>query len=71
MIMNLIRKIFEFGYLAIGLLSLVEAVLRWHSNQSKALIFLGFAILAVLMFFFKRRFRKKLESSQKNKNNYF
>jgi len=69
--MNFIRKLFEFGYLAIGLWSLVEAVLSWHSNQNKALIFLGFAVLAILMFFFKRHFRKKLESSQKNKHKYF
>lgn len=62
--MNFIRKIFEFGYLVIGIWSMVEAYLRWHTNQNKAYIFLIFAILAILMFFFKRRFRKKLESSQ-------
>lgn len=64
--MNFARKIFEFGYLIIGLWSLIEAFLIWNTNQNKALMFIGFTVLAVLMFFFKRRFRKKLESSQKN-----
>lgn len=64
--MNFIRKIFEFGYLIIGFWSLIEAFLIWNTNKNKALIFIGFTILAVLMFFFKRNFRKKQESSQKN-----
>jgi LPXTG-motif cell wall-anchored protein len=64
--MNTTRKIFEFAYLAFSLLFIVEAYLRWHTQTSKAYVFLGLAALALFMFFFRRRFRKKSEDYHKN-----
>jgi LPXTG-motif cell wall-anchored protein len=64
--MNTTRKIFEFAYLAFSLLFVVEAYRIWHIQPSKAYVFLGLAALALFMFFFRRRFRKKSEDYHKN-----
>jgi len=64
--MNTTRKIFEFAYLAFCILFVVEAYMRWNTQESKAYVFLGLAFLALFMFFFRRRFRKKSEDYHKN-----
>jgi len=64
--MNTTRKIFEIAYLLISLLFFYEAFTRWSTEPSKSYLFIGFAILAIFMFFFRRRFRKKSESYHKN-----
>ncbi len=57
--MNRLHKIFEYAYLLIAIVFIVEGVLRWNSEREKAYFFLGFSVLAIFMFFFKKRFRKK------------
>ncbi len=64
--MNKIRKIFEIGYLVIGVVCIIEAYLRWNSEPKRAYMFLGLAILAILVYFIKRHFRIKNESQQQN-----
>jgi len=64
--MNKIRKIFEIGYLIIGVVCLIEAYMRWNSEPRRAYMFLGLAVLAILVYFLKRRFRLKNESEQQN-----
>jgi len=64
--MNTTRKIFEFAYLAFSRLFFVETYSRWTSQRNKAYVFLGMAVLALFMFFFRRRFRKKSEDYHKN-----
>lgn len=63
--MKKIYKFIEYGYLLIATIMLVEAIIHWSSNLQKAYIFLGFSILAILMYFFKKRFRKKIENNDK------
>ena len=58
-------KYFEFAYLAFAMFFIVEAIRIWSDSESRAYLYLFFSVLAVFMFFFKRRFRKKIE----NKNN--
>jgi len=58
--MKITRKIFELAYLAFSLLFFVESYIRWTSQRNKAYVFLGMAFLALFMFFFRRRFRKKI-----------
>jgi LPXTG-motif cell wall-anchored protein len=62
--MNTIRKIFEIGYLIIAVLCFYETYARWQSDRQKAYMFLGLAVLSIIMYFFKKRFRKKLDSVQ-------
>jgi membrane protein implicated in regulation of membrane protease activity len=59
-------KFFEYAYLIIAIIFIVEGILRWNINREKAYLFLGFSILAIFMYFFKKRFRKKAETRNKN-----
>tara|TARA_R110001632_G_scaffold2297_10_gene10102 strand:- start:12539 stop:12733 length:195 start_codon:yes stop_codon:yes gene_type:complete len=59
--MNKIWKFLQYGYLIVGTIFLVEAILAWKDDQQKALFMFGFSIFIILIFFFKRHFRKKIE----------
>lgn len=63
--MNKIWKIFEYGYLIVAIVFIVETVLNWNTNRSKAYLMLLFSVLAVFMYFFKKRFRKRVENRTK------
>lgn len=54
-------KYFEFAYLFIAAFFLFETVRIWNSERNRAYLFLFFVVIAIFMFFFKRRFRKKFE----------
>lgn len=57
-----ISKIFEFGYLIIAVLFLVEAVSSWNEDRMSSFLMLLFAVLAVFMYFFRKRFRNKMDN---------
>ncbi|MBT4680249.1 MAG: hypothetical protein P8Q53_06885 [Flavobacteriaceae bacterium] len=63
--MNNIWKFLQYGYLIIALILLVEAIIEWKDDQNKALFMLGLSIFILLIFFFKRNFRKKIEKRNK------
>ena len=63
--MNNIWKFLQYGYLIIAAIFLVESIIQWKDNQNKALLMLGFSIFILLIFFFKRNFRKKIEKRNK------
>ena len=54
------HKFFEYAYLIIAIVFIVEGVLKWNSERDKAYFFFGFSILAIFMYFFKKKFRKKI-----------
>ncbi|MBW2960431.1 hypothetical protein [Mesonia aestuariivivens] len=58
-------KYFEYAYLVFALLFFFESYRIWGESESRGYlcIFLGF--VAAFMYFFKRRFRKKLEERTK------
>ena len=60
-------KFFEIAYLIIAVVFAVETVLRWNTDRPKAYIFLIFAVLAVFMFFFRRKYRKRFENHDRKK----
>lgn len=60
--MNRVSKIFEFGYLIVAVVFLVETFLNWNDKRESAYMMLLFAVLAIFMYFFRKRFRKKMES---------
>ena len=64
--MNKIWKFLQYGYFIVALIFLVEAIFEWKENQNKALYMLGFSIFILLIFFFKRKFRKKIEKRTKS-----
>jgi uncharacterized membrane protein YuzA (DUF378 family) len=59
-------KIFEYGYLIIALVFGVETILNWTTDRERAYMQAGFSVLAVFMYFFRRRFRKKRENPNNN-----
>ena len=63
--MNNFWKFLQYGYLIIAVIFLVEAALAWKDDINKALFMLGFSIFILLIFFFKRKFRKKIEAQNK------
>ncbi|WP_299673895.1 hypothetical protein [uncultured Tenacibaculum sp.] len=63
--MNTIWKYTQYGYLVVGIIFLVEGILKWNSDKEQAFLMFGFAIFITIIFFFKRNFRKKVE--QRNK----
>jgi hypothetical protein len=60
--MNTLWKYLQYGYLVIGIIFLVEALLVWGEDREKAYLMIGFSIFITLVFFFKRYFRRKVES---------
>ena len=59
--MNRIWKFFQYGYLIVALICLVEGITRWNTERSRSYLFLAFTFFIILVFFFKRHFRKKVE----------
>lgn len=60
--MNTLWKYLQYGYLVIGIIFLVEAILVWNEDPEKAYLMIGFSVFIILVFFFKRFFRKKVQS---------
>jgi len=63
-------KFFEIGYLIIAVILIYETISRWNSEREKAYLFLGFSVLAIFMYFFKKRFRKKVEARNNDQKNH-
>ena len=59
--MEKFRRVIEIGYLVVAMVFLVETVINWNEDRERAYLMLVFSILATVMYFFKKRFRKKLE----------
>ncbi len=59
--MNTIWKYLQYGYLIVGLIFFVEAILAFNEDKERSIFMFCFAIFITLIFFFKRRFRKKIQ----------
>ncbi|OAB79816.1 hypothetical protein [Cochleicola gelatinilyticus] len=60
-----IYQLFEYAYLVMAAFSLYLVYTNWYENRTRAYLFAFFAVVAVFMFFFKRRFRKNMEERYK------
>ncbi|QAA83271.1 hypothetical protein EI546_14110 [Aequorivita sp. H23M31] len=63
--MNKIYKVVEYFYLVIAVFFVFETINNWNENPGRAYLFLSFVAVSVFMFFFRRNFRKKMESRSK------
>ena len=54
-------KFFQYAYIAFAALFLYEAIVNWNDDRNKSYMSMFFVALAIFMFFFRKRFRKKLE----------
>lgn len=59
--MDKIGKIFEIGYLIIAVFFGVEAFNSWKSDGDRLYFYIIFMVLAVFMFFFRRKTRIRRE----------
>lgn len=64
--MQRLWKIFEYGYLIIAIVFFVETVLKWNDDRERAYLLLFFGVLAVGLYFFRKRFRKRIADRNKN-----
>ncbi|MFT4847829.1 MAG: FtsH-binding integral membrane protein [Sediminicola sp.] len=62
---NKIYRLFEYAYLLMAVFSAYIVFDNWEENRGRSYLFALFGIVAVLMFFFKRKFRKKIEAHHK------
>lgn len=60
--MNTLWKYLQYGYLIIAFIFLIEAIFGWNEDREKSYLMIGFAVFITLVFFFKRYFRKKVQS---------
>lgn len=63
--MSKLWKILEYGYLVIAVVFIVETVLNWNTDRQRAYLLLLFAVVAVFMYFFRKRFRSRIENRNK------
>ncbi len=62
-----IYSLFEYVYIAMAIFSIYLVIEHWGEEGGRSYLFMFFAVLAIFMFFFKRRFRKNIEDQNKNK----
>jgi positive regulator of sigma E activity len=60
-------KFFEIAYLIIAIFFIVETFLTWNVQREKAYLYLIFSLLAVFMYFFRRKYRKKFENQDRSR----
>lgn len=61
-----IFRFFELAYIAIMFFFLYQAYVEWGKEDSRSILYICFAGVAIFMYFFKRKFRKKFDSDKKN-----
>lgn len=59
--MNKIWRYTQYGYLVVAVVLLIDAITRWSTDRNQAYFSIAFAIFMLLIFLFKRNFRKKIE----------
>lgn len=59
-------KIFEYAYILMAIFSIYLVVTNWETDRDRAYLFVFFALVAIFMFFFKRRFRRNLEKRRQD-----
>jgi len=57
-------KIFQYAYIIFAVLFLYDAISNWSVDRNRSYMSLLFLALAVFMFFFRKKFRKKFEDRQ-------
>jgi len=63
--MNLL-KYTQYAYLVAGILFLIDGVMKLNSGDSNAYVILGLGVVAIGMFFFRRKFAKKFDNRSNN-----
>jgi hypothetical protein len=60
-----ILSILQYLYLGFAALLLFDAINKWNVDRNAAYISLFFSVLAVAMFFFRKKFKKRFQDRGK------
>ena len=58
-------KLFQYAYILFAILFSYEAIVSWNVDRNKSYMSILLVALAVFMFFFRKKFRKKIEDRNK------
>jgi LPXTG-motif cell wall-anchored protein len=58
-------RYFEYAYIIFALVFIVTGIYEFGDTPSRSYLMFGMAAVAIFMFFFKRRFRRKFEERNK------
>ncbi|MGB3590506.1 MAG: hypothetical protein WBA16_02375 [Nonlabens sp.] len=58
-------KYFEYAYLIFAVVFVVTGIVEYNETPQRSYLLFGMAAVAVFMFFFKRRFRRRFEKRNK------
>lgn len=58
-------KYFEFAYIVFAVIFIITGFYELGKNPNQAYLLFGMAVVAIFMFFFKRRFRRRFEERNK------
>ena len=56
-----ILSFFQYVYAFVAIVFTYDAITQWNVDRNRSYMILFLAALAVFMFFFRKRFRKKIE----------
>ncbi len=62
----MLAKFFQYAYLIFAALFLYDGISKWNNGTNGSYISLGLAALAIFMYFFRQKFRKKYENKDKS-----
>jgi hypothetical protein len=62
----MLAKFFQYAYLIFAVLFIYDGISKWNNGTNGAYISLGLAALAIFMYFFRQKFRKKYENKDKS-----
>ena len=62
----MLAKFFQYAYLIFAVLFIYDGISKWNNGTNGAYIALGLAALAIFMYFFRQKFRKKYENKDKS-----
>ena len=57
--MKKFSQILAWAYLIVGIVFIIEIFANWNTDRNKSYMSIVMAVLAIFMFFFKRKFRNK------------
>ncbi|MFD1614678.1 hypothetical protein [Gelatiniphilus marinus] len=60
-------KIFQYAYLVFAVLFIYDGISKWNNGTQEAYVSLALGVLAGFVFFFRRKFAKKLENRNNSK----
>ncbi|MEM6718563.1 MAG: hypothetical protein AAF611_04520 [Bacteroidota bacterium] len=58
----------KYVYLLVAALSIFKIITVWQNDGTVDYLFVAFAVVSLLMFFFRRHYEQKFEEHKKNKD---